>query len=243
MVRALVLAAGMGSRIRSVAGILPKPLMPIAGRPVLAHNLRWLARSGVGEVFINLHYGADLIRDAIGDGSAFGLAVAYVHEPRLLGTAGALANLGAVFDETMLVVYGDSLVKLDVAALLQAHARLGTEITLSLFDRDRHPHTGIAGGRVRVGADGLVKAMVEGGPSNGPGLVNAGVYAANPSILDLIPQGVAVDFGHDVFPAMTAAGRRMGAHVMEPDSYCLGLDTPDSLAAGEALIRDRVVVP
>jgi len=241
MVKALVLAAGMGSRIRSVAGHLPKPLMPIAGRPILARNLLWLADSGVREVWINLHYGADLIREAIGDGSAFGLAVSYIYEPELLGTAGALANLGAVFDETMLVVYGDSLVKLDLKALLATHAASHAEITLSLFDRDRHPHTGIAGGRVQVGADGLVSAMVEGGESSGPGLVNAGVYAANPSILDLIPRGQAVDFGHDVFPALRAAERLIGAYLMGPDAYCLGLDTPDSLATGEALIRDRVV--
>jgi NDP-sugar pyrophosphorylase family protein len=217
--------------------------MPIAGRPILVHNLRWLAEAGVREVWINLHFGADLIPAAIGDGSAFGLAITYVHEPALLGTAGALANLGDVFGQTMLVVYGDSLVKLDMAALLAAHEVNGAEATLSLFDRDRHPHTGIAGGRVRVGAGDLVTAMIEGGGSSGPGLVNAGVYAVEPSILDLIPAGRAVDFGHDVFPAMLAQGRRLGAYLMGPDSYCLGLDTPESLAVGEALIRERVVVP
>jgi mannose-1-phosphate guanylyltransferase len=242
MVKALVLAAGMGSRIRAVAGDLPKPLMRIAGRPILAHNLRWLANAGVREAWINLHYGADLVREAIGDGSAFGLKVTYVHEPQLLGTAGALANLGAVFDDTMLVVYGDSLVKLDVAALLSAHAASRAEITLALFDRDLHPHTGIAGGRVQVNAGGFVTAMVEGAGS-GPGLVNAGVYAADPSILDLIPRGQAVDFGHDVFPAMRTAGRRMGAYLMDKHAYCLGLDTPQSLATGEALIAEGVVVP
>ena len=89
MRKALLLAAGLSSRIREVAGDLPKPLMPFAGAPVLAHNLRWLAGGGVREVWINLHYGAEQIRTAIGDGECFGLRTHYVHEPQLLGTAGA----------------------------------------------------------------------------------------------------------------------------------------------------------
>ena len=87
--KALVLAAGMGSRLREVSGDLPKPLTPFAGGPILTHNLRWLSQSGVCEVFINLHYRGELIRQAIGEGTAQGLRVRYVHEPELLGTAGA----------------------------------------------------------------------------------------------------------------------------------------------------------
>ena len=150
MRKALLLAAGLGSRIRSVAGDVPKPLMSFAGAPVLAHNLRWLADGGVSEVWINLHYGADQIRAAIGDGARFGLAIHYVYEPELLGTAGALANIGPAVAGPMLVVYGDSLVRCDLAALDEAHRQAEAEVTVALFDRDRHPHTGIAGGRVRL---------------------------------------------------------------------------------------------
>ena len=87
MTQALVLAAGLGSRIRPLAGDLPKPLMPFGGEPILVGNLRWLSGSGVTDVWINLHYGAEAIRQTIGDGAALGLTVRYVFEPTLLGTA------------------------------------------------------------------------------------------------------------------------------------------------------------
>ncbi len=240
MQKALVLAAGLGSRIRAIAGDLPKPLMPFAGSPVLAHNLRWLADGGVREVWINLHYGADQIRTAIGDGGRFGLTIHYVYEPELLGTAGALANIGPA--EPMLVVYGDSLVRCDLATLDMAHRQAKAEVTVALFDRDRHPHTGIAGGRVRLGDGGQITAFVE-GAGDAAGLVNAGVYAVEPSILDLIPTGRLVDFGRDVFPAMLAQHRTLQGWVMTDDGYCLGLDTPESHAAGLKLLEAGVVAP
>ena len=242
MDKALVLAAGLGSRIRSVAGHRPKPLMPFAGAPVLAHNLRWLAAGGVREVWINLHYGADQIRAAIGDGAALGLTVHYVYEPELLGTAGALANIAEAVTGPMLAVYGDSLVRCDLDALGDAHRGDRAEVTVALFDRDRHPHTGIAGGRVVLDGAGRITAFTEGAGS-AAGLVNAGVYIVEPSILDLIPRGRLVDFGRDVFPAMLSQHRPLYGWVMEDAGYCLGLDTPESHAEGLRLLETGRVAP
>lgn len=239
MVKALVLAAGLGSRIRTVAGDLPKPLIPFGGAPILAHNLRWLAAGGVSEVWINLHFAADAIREAIGDGEEFGLRIRYVYEPELLGTAGALGNIRAAFDGPMLVVYGDNVVRCDLAALEARHYVRQAEATIALFDRDRHAHTGIAGGRVKITADLAVRAFLEGvGEASPDPLVNAGVYMVEPTILDLIPPGRPVDFGRDVFPAMLAADRRLDAYVIEEQGFCLGLDTPESYAAGVALLGE-----
>ena len=242
MDKALILAAGLGSRIRAVAGDLPKPLMPFAGAPVLTHNLRWLARGGVRDVWINLHYGAEQIRAAIGDGQREGLSIHYVYEPELLGTAGALANIASAVTEPMLVVYGDSLVRCDLEALEDVHRSSRAEATVALFDRDRHPHTGIAGGRVRIDPAGRITAFVEGAGS-ASGLVNAGVYVVEPSVLDLIPRGRLVDFGRDVFPAMLSQGRNLQGWVMEDDGYCLGLDTPESHAEGLRLLETGQVAP
>ena len=234
--RALVLAAGLGSRLRGIAGDLPKPLLPIGGEPILARNLRWLSQGGVREVVINLHFEPDAVRAEIGDGAAMALRVSYVHEPVLLGTAGALANIADVFAQTMLVVYGDNLVHFDLQALLDRHAASGALATLALFDQDRNLHTGIAGGRVLLDVAGVVTAFVEGGPQVSAGLVNAGVYVVEPDILDLIPRRRLVDFGREVFPAMLAQGLPVAGHVIEPAGYCLGLDTPESFAAGQALL-------
>lgn len=239
--RALVLAAGLGSRIRAVSGDRPKPLLAVAGAPVLAHNLRWLAESGIASVWINLHFGAQMIQAEIGDGAAFGLQIRYVYEPELLGTAGALANIAEAFDQPMWVVYGDSLVRFDLAAMAAAHARSQSELTLALFDQGLHAHTGVAGGRVAQAPSGAICGFVEGAAS-GSSLVNAGVYLAQPSVLDLIPTGRLVDFGRDVFPAMLAQGRPLAGHVIEPAGYCLGLDTPESYAAGQRLLAERGLV-
>ena len=142
----------------------------------------------------------------------------------------------------MLVVYGDSLVRCDLTALQRAHRDAKAEATVALFDRDRHPHTGIAGGRVKIDDGGRITAFVE-GAGDAAGLVNAGVYALEPSILDLIPTGRLVDFGRDVFPAMLSQRRALQGWVMEDAGYCLGLDTPESHAAGLKLLEAGVVAP
>jgi len=241
MDRALVLAAGLGSRIRPVAGDLPKPLMPFGDGPILAHNLRWLAASGVSHVWINLHFAADAIRAAIGDGSAFGLAVTYVHEPQLMGTAGALGNIPAASEGPVVVLYGDNVVRCDLDGLRARHRAARAEATIALFDQTTHAHTGIAGGRVELDPRGMVAGFVEGGAS-ASSLVNAGLYIVEPSLLDLIPPRRAVDFGRDVFPAMLAAGRPLAAHVMDAEGFCLGLDTPESHAEGQRLLASRRIV-
>ncbi len=243
MVPVLILAAGLGTRIRAIAGDRPKPLIGFGGAPILAHNLRWLAGAGVRDVWINLHYRAELIQDSVGDGSAFGLRVQYLHEPDLLGTAGAYGNLRrqpGVPDGTGLVVYGDNLLKLDIAGLLAAHRARSAACTVCLFDRAAHSHTGIAGGRVELRADGRIDAFVEGAgapPAGQRDLVNAGVYAIEPAVAALIPPSGPADFGRDVFPAMLAAGDGLYGHVIEPGGYCLGLDTPESYAAGMQLLE------
>jgi len=238
--RALVLAAGMGARIRAVAGTTPKPLMKFAGKPVLAHTLLWLARSDVKEAWINLHYGADQIQRTIGDGSAFGLEIHYVYEPTLKRTAGALANIAAAFTAPMWVVYGDSFIRCNLAALAKTHERSAAELTLAVFDQTRHLHTGIAGGRVVLGASGAVLRFEEGAAALSP-FVNAGVYLAEPAILDLIPNDRPSDFGREVFPAMLAASRPLAGHVIESDGMCLGLDTPESFARGQALLAEGAI--
>jgi NDP-sugar pyrophosphorylase family protein len=240
MKRALVLAAGLGSRLRSISGGLPKPLVSFGGQPILAHNLRWLAQAGVAEVWINLHYGADVVRETIGDGSAFGLDIHYVYEPDLLGTAGALANISDAFEARMMVVYGDNVVRFDLDAFEREHQAAGAEISIALFDQSRHLHTGIAGGRVELAGGGRVNQFVEGAAT--AGLVNAGVYVVEPSVLDLIPTGKLVDFGRDVFPTMLSAGRVIHGRVIDEAGFCLGLDTPESYAVGEGLLRDGRIV-
>src|SRR5207247_3390944 len=117
---ALVLAAWKSTRITPVSGGLPKPLIQIAGETILGRNLMWLASEGIRNIWINLHYRPEKIREAIGNGSRFGVSVSYVHEPELLGTAGAVSNLTAEWKDTFRVVDGDNQVAGDRRATLRA---------------------------------------------------------------------------------------------------------------------------
>lgn len=233
--KALVLAAGRSTRIRPVAGDLPKPLLPVAGRPILEHTLRWLAASGVTDIWINLHYRGDLVRAHVGSGERLGVRVRYSEEPSILGTAGAVRKLAQEWDDDFLVVYGDNLVRFTLADMVDAHRQRRWSVTVALFDPERHPHTGMAGGRVGLAADGRITAFIEGAAAAGPTLINAGVYVVDPAVVPRIPDGAFADFGHDVFPRLLADGVPLGGHVI--DGYCLGLDAPEPLERGLELIR------
>jgi NDP-sugar pyrophosphorylase family protein len=235
---ALILAAGKSTRISSLAGGTPKPLLPVAGKPIVAHTLEWLAGSGIRSAWINLHYQADLIQRSLGDGVAFGVSLAYSYEPEILGTAGAWKRLVAHWTGTSLVIYGDNLMRFDLSAFLARHRSIGAPATVALFDPTHHPNTGIAGGRVRLESDGMIRAFVEGGDVP-LGLVNAGAYLLEPAVAEAIGPGFQ-DFAHDVFPAMAHAGRLAG-HRLEDGAFCLGLDTPESFRRAEDLVHAETV--
>jgi len=233
---AIVLAAGKSTRIAPIAAGLPKPLMPVEGVSILVRNLRWLRGQGVGRVWINLHHQPQAIRDAMGDGSELGLEVIYVDEPKILGTAGAVQNIASRWTKTAMVVYGDNLIQTDLAPLLAGHQRARAAVTVALFDRRLHPHTGIAGGRVELDGRGRILAFREGAGDEVSPMVNAGIYLVEPEAVSLIPSGVFFDFGHDLFPAMLAAGRLIHGELIT--GYCLGLDTPESYREALRLIAE-----
>lgn len=236
-VPALVLAAGRSTRVATELGGRSKVLFDIGGASVLERNLRWLARSGITSVWINLHYRPDQIRALVGDGSHFGLSVRYNYEPELLGTAGAFRALVSCLTTTTLVVYGDNVSAFDLRRLLERHWSAGAMATIALFDPTVHANSGIAGGNVIV-EDDRVTTFTEGaGPDASSSLVNAGVYALEPAILAYVSARGASDFGQDVFPAVLAANERVTAHVIEPDGYCFGLDTLESLERTRASLE------
>ena len=103
--KAMILSAGEGTRLRPLTERIPKPMIPIAGRPILEHNIRLLAKHGIRELVINLHHCPDVVTDYFGDGHAWGVSITYSYEPVLLGTAGAVKKVEALFDSTFLVVY------------------------------------------------------------------------------------------------------------------------------------------
>lgn len=234
--KALVLAAGKGSRLSEVSGGLPKPLIPIGGTTPLEHNLAWVAPLARDGMWVNVHEGAGMIRQRIGDTVA-GVPVSWSHEPELLGTAGAWKHLEREWSGTSLVIYGDNFMHFDLDALVQAHRVCGTPMTIAVFDPGVHANTGIGGGRVVLDGSRVVD-FVEGADE---GLVNAGAYCIEAEMSARLPTGFS-DFGRDVLPTLAAEGL-LGGHMIEGSGYCLGLDTPERLALARELAGTRVVLP
>jgi NDP-sugar pyrophosphorylase family protein len=199
----------------------------------------------VDSVWVNLHYRAEEVRRAV---EAMGLAipVCFSYEDPILGTAGAWRSLAGGWAGTSLVVYGDNLTWFDLGRFRAAHHRAVAEgggrvlATVALFDPGVHSHTGIAGSRVRVAEDGRVAGFeeVRGGEA-GRSLVSTGACLLEPAAAERVAAGFA-DFGADIFPNLVRDGA-LAAHVIEPDGFCLGLDTPAHFEAGVRLVESGAV--
>jgi len=199
--KAMLLAAGLGTRLRPLTYELPKPMVPILGRPVMEHILRLLARHGFDDVIANLHYFPDLIRGRFGDGSDYGLRLAYSFEPELMGTAGGVRNARGHFgDETFLVISGDALTDIDLTALLKTHTEKGGIATLALKRVDDPREFGV----VIVAEDGRIQGFQEKpDPAEAlSNLGNCGIYVFEPEIFDYFPEADFVDWAMDVYPKL-----------------------------------------
>ncbi|MBN1814650.1 MAG: nucleotidyltransferase family protein [Anaerolineae bacterium] len=210
--RALILAAGRGTRLRPLTNTLPKPMIPIDGRPILEHNVRLLARHGIRELVIALHHCPDAVTDYFGDGHAWDVSITYAYEPVLLGTAGAVRNIGNPFDSTFLVAYGDNLTTCDISRLCAFHREKDGIGTVALFRRDDPTASGIVG----MDENDRITCFLE-KPEPGEVFshwVNAGFLVLEPEVLGYIPANGPSDFGRDVLPALIAAGRPLYGYRM-----------------------------
>ena len=199
--KAMLLAAGLGTRLRPLTYELPKPMVPILGRPVMEHILRLLALHGFDDVIANLHYFPDLIRRRFGDGSEYGLRLAYSFEPELMGTAGGVRNAREHFgDETFLVISGDALTDIDLTALWKTHREKGGIATLALKRVDDPREFGV----VIVAEDGRIQGFQEKpDPAEAlSNLGNCGIYVFEPEIFDYFPEPDFVDWAMDVYPRL-----------------------------------------
>ncbi|MBC5809803.1 MAG: nucleotidyltransferase family protein [Candidatus Eremiobacteraeota bacterium] len=207
----VILAAGAGTRLRPLTDDVPKPMIRLHGMPILEYNVRLLVRHGIADIVMNTWYKPEAIRAYFGDGSGFGARIAYSDERELRGTAGALAPIRARLTEPFLVVYGDNLTDLDVAALCRTHRESGAEMTIALFERDGVQASGVA----ELAEDDRIVGFVE-KPEDGRrrGWVNAGVLCAQPDVLAYVPDDGPSDFGRDVIPALLREGRRIQGYRM-----------------------------
>jgi mannose-1-phosphate guanylyltransferase len=225
--QALILAGGEGTRLRPLTSTIPKPVVPLVGRPFISYMLEWLRGHGVDDVILGCGFMADRVRDVLGDGSDLGVRLRYLEEPRPLGTGGALKFAEDLLDERFFMLNGDVLTDLDLTAQLEAHERTGARATLALVPVEDPSAYGL----VRMGPDAAVTEFVEkpGPDQTDTNLINAGAYILDRSVLDgMPPAGTTVSIERDVFP--TLVGR--GLFGYEASGYWLDIGTPDRYLQG-----------
>lgn len=234
--KALVLCAGLGTRLGALVRDQPKPLLPIGGEPLLAHTLRYLAAYGFDDVAINLHHLPKRFIDAVGDGAAFGVRVTYSHEEKLLGTAGAVKRLESWLgrEECVLVIYGDLLIDQDLHALVAAQRAKRATATLLLHRRAR------SNSHVRMDDDRRIVAFVE-RPGEVEqrrlveGWVNSGVQVLAPRLLSHLAQGRPSDLPRDVYVPLLDTERIYGFPLA---GYRCAIDSPERYAEAQAAFAE-----
>lgn len=213
-VKAMIMAAGLGTRLHPLTGRTAKPMVPILNRPVMEHMLRLLRRHGVRDVVANLHYHPERIRAYFGDGSAFGVSLRYNVEADLLGTAGGVGAFRSYLrDGTFVVVSGDGLTDIDLTAFVAAHRAAGGVATMAVKRVDDPSLYGV----VVHDDEHRVKGFQE-KPAREDALsdlCNCGIYAFEPEIFHDVPEGVFVDWAKDVFPSLLERGAPIFAWPLE----------------------------
>jgi mannose-1-phosphate guanylyltransferase len=225
-VQALILAGGEGTRLRPLTTTVPKPVVPLVDRPFIAFMLAWLREHGVDDVVMSCGHLAAGVRNVLGDGSAHGIRLRYVEEPRPLGTGGAVKYAEPLLDERFLMLNGDVLTDIDLSAQIAQHDATGAVGTLALVPVDDPTAYGL----VRLNDDHAVKEFVEKPSADqiDSRLISAGAYVLERAVLDLIPTDRNVSIEREVWPRLIGEG----LYGFAADAYWLDIGTPERYLQG-----------
>jgi NDP-sugar pyrophosphorylase family protein len=232
-VQAVILAGGLGTRLWPVTRDVPKPMVPVAGKPYLEYQLRLLARQSITDIVLLTGYLGEQIEEHFGDGSRLGLSIRYSREHCPIGTGGALRLAGALLDETFLVIYGDSYLPIDYRVPFERLSACPSATGLLVLFHDPSGETAVSP-NVALSAAGLVTRYDKDSPGD-PELryVEAGVLALRREVLDDIPAAVMISLEKEVFPKLIGRGRLLGWATTQR-FYDIG--TPERLRVIEDLL-------
>ncbi len=241
--KALILAAGLGTRLRPITDTIPKPLVPIAGKTLLAYHLDHLRQHGVTDILINTHYLPDQIDTFVSEyqkAQPNDFSISTTYEPELLGSAGTLRANRAFFEdenEPFFVVYSDNLTDINYTNLLAAHREQGPVATIASYFEAHPEQKGI----IEYDETGLIKRFVEKPKPEQvtSNYANAGIYVVSPEIFPLLEEleESVLDFGHHVFPHLLRQDRPMRVYTMNEtlldignhENYTKAQDLPEKM--------------
>jgi mannose-1-phosphate guanylyltransferase len=249
--KAMILAAGKGTRVRPITHTTPKPMIPILQKPVMEFLLELLRQHGFDEIMVNVSHLAEEIENYFRDGQRFGVQIAYSFEGRIedgeligdaLGSAGGIKRIQdfqSFFDDTFVVLCGDALIDLDLTEAVRRHKEKGAMASLVA---KRVPHDQVSSyGVVVTDDEGRIlrfqeKPSVEEAASD---MINTGIYIFEPEVLDFIPSGQPFDIGSDLFPKLVEAGAPFYALPMEFEWVDIG-KVPDYWQAIRSVLQGHV---
>jgi mannose-1-phosphate guanylyltransferase len=240
--RAMVLAAGFGTRLAPLTHTVPKPLLPVAGEPFVNHVLSFLHAGGIREVVINLHHLGHLIEQHVGDGGRFGLAVRYSREVSILDTGGGIKQAEALLaGEPFVVMNGDSLLELPLGELVEFHRARGGVATMAL----RADPNAARYGLVEIDDAARIRRIV--GLPAGPiipglrGLMFPGLHVLEPAIFAHMAAGTSFSITRTTYPEVIEQG--LALYGYESSARWINIDTPEALVAADGELRRRPFGP
>lgn len=223
--KAIILAGGMGSRLKKLSIKVPKPLVKVGGIPVLEHQIRLLKGYGIKHITLVTGYLSEVIEDYFKNGNRFGVKIDYLKEKKPLGTAGGIKELEYKLASNFLVLYGDVMVNMNLGKLLKFHRTKRSRCTLVLHPND-HPYDSDL---VEINEDKRITHFYSKPHAAGRyfrNLVSAGIYIISPRIIRYIKKGIKTDFGRDIFPKIVCKEHLFGYKTAE---YIKDIGTPARL--------------
>ena len=184
--KAIILAGGLGTRLRPLTNTTPKPLLPIKGKPIIEHAINNFKKHGIKDIILSVGYKADKIKEYFGDGSKLGVNISYCIEDEPLGTGGAIKKATERIKEPFLLLWGDNLMDININKLIETHKKNNAKITMTLTPREDVEHFGVAKLEGEKILSFVEKPKREEAPSN---LINAGAFVINPEALNILPEG------------------------------------------------------
>jgi D-glycero-alpha-D-manno-heptose 1-phosphate guanylyltransferase len=230
----VILSGGLGSRLRGVAGDVPKPMAQIGGRPFIELLLKQLKRHGFSTVILSVGYKYNTIRDYFGE-RAFALKLLYSVESSPLGTGGALRQaVEQVTTDAVLIMNGDSYTDLDLGGFVQAHANSGADVTIAVVPGSRND-----AGSVVLQQDGKIVAFAEKLMVADSFYLSAGIYMLNRNLFSDIPPAVKISLEEQLFPQWLADAKNIKGFVFQ--GQCIDIGTPERYRIAQELFKNGAV--
>lgn len=220
--KAILLAAGKGERLKDLTKNCPKPMILVNGRPIIEHNIEMCKSFGITDILINVHYMPEKISNYLGDGRKLGVQIVYKYEPDILGTAGAVRNFAKHLSaERFFVIYADNLSNYDLNKMYKQHLNLNADMSMALFYLEDVSQSGVA----VLGNNDVIQNFIEkpNAKATQSHWVNAGIYILEPELISDIPLGFS-DFGKDIIPRFIANNKKVVGVRMK--QKVIAIDTP-----------------